>query len=466
MNSIDLPTVLRIFAELFSHKLVRRWVQSQESEQPKDKRRRGFYHRVYSLLVTLWYLIFQRLSADKTQANVVKDLRKGGADRLSPSRRQPLSKKVRSDATTSYNEARQRIPLNFLQWTLQKIAEHVQAMGLKRSTSPTFQLLDGSTLPMLANPALAKEYRPARNQHGSSDWCLMRVVGGFCLWTGVVISAVEGSVMLSEQVLAWTLMTQGLPGTVWIGDRNFGIWSVVAQALHCQQGVIVRLTKARAARLTGGRTWVSGQEEVVVWRRTRHDKIASGTENVSVVGRLIYVRVKREGRFIDLWLFTTLMDENAFPISRVVEHYGYRWQVELDFRYLKTALELGALDVKSPEMARKEFYAALIAYNLVRLVMAAAQQPNATEPGCSLSFSQVRRVLVGWLLDWGKDWRSRRGSLADKIECLIAEAARQKLPTRRKKRPSEPRCVRRRLAKFPAFKGSRQAARDKMKLSA
>lgn len=467
MNSIDLPAVLRIFAELFSPKLVQHWLQSQNSEQPKGKRCRGFYQRIFSLPVTLWYLVFQRLNSDKTQDAVVKDLRAGGADRLSPSRRQPLSKKVRSDATASYNDARQRMRLQFLQWALQRIAEHVQkALGLKRSASRNFRLLDGSTLPALANPALAKAYPPARNQHGSSDWCLMRVVAGFCLWTGVVLSAVEGSTGLSEQVLAWTLMAQALAGTVWIGDRNFGIWSVVAQALHCHQDVIVRLTKTRAARLTKGRTWVSGQEEVIEWRRTKHDKIAPGTERVSVQGRLIFVRVQREGRFIDLWLFTTLMDPQAFPISRVVELYGYRWQVELNFRYLKNVLGLETLVVQSPEMARKEFYAALIAYNLVRVVMAAAQQPNATEPACSLSFSQVRRVLIGWLLGWGKDWRSRRGSLLNKLERLIAEVARQKLPTRRKKRPSEPRCVRRQIAKFPALKGSRQAARDKMKLSA
>ena len=465
-NSIALRDVLRIFAELFSHKLVQHWIQSQNSAPPKGKRCRGFYKRIFSLPVTLWYLVFQRLNTDKTQDAVVKDLRAGGADRLSPSRRQPLSKKVRSDATASYNDARQRMPLKFLQWTLQRIAEHVQQMGLNRSASPNFQLLDGSTLPALANPALAKAYSPARNQHGSSDWCLMRVVAGFCLWTGVALSAVEGSLVLSEQVLAWTLMAQGLAGTVWIGDRNFGIWSVVAQALHCHQGVIVRLTKSRAARLTRGQTWFSGQEQVVVWRRSKHDRIAPGTEEVSVEGRLIYVRVQRESRFIDLWLFTTLMDQKAFPISRVVELYGYRWQVELNFRYLKNALGLETLVVQSPEMARKEFYAALIAYNLVRVVMAAAQQPNATEPACSLSFSQVRRVLVGWLLGWGKDWRSRRGSLDDKLERLIDDVARQQLPTRRKKRPSEPRCVRRRIAKFPALKGSRQAVRDKMNLSA
>jgi len=468
MNSIPLLAVLQIFADLFKHKWVEQWVQSQLSEPPQGKRGRGPYKRIFSLPVTLWYLIFQRLNTDKTLDAVLKDLGEGGADRLSPSRREPLSKKVRSHATTAYSDARQRMPLKFLQWALQRIAAHVQPiLEPTRDGGRKFQLLDGSTLAVCANPSLLKAYPSAKNQHGSSDWCLMRVVVGFCLWTGVVISAMEGSVLVSEQVLAWSLMAQGLAGTVWIGDRNFGIWSVVAQALHCRQDVIVRFTKARAAHLTGKKQWVSGQDQVVTWTRSKHDKICPGTEEVCVQGRLIYVRLCREGRFIDLWLFTTLLDQAAFPTARVVELYGYRWQVELNFRHLKTSLGLQTLIVQSPEMARKEFYAALIAYNLVRIIMAAAQQPNAAEqPASQLSFSQVRRLLVDWLVEWGKDWRSRRGSLTEKLESLIAKAARQKLPTRSKKRPSEPRRVRRRIAKFPALKGSRQAARDKMKLSA
>src|SRR4029078_13504061 len=99
---IDLPTALRIFAELFSPKSVRHWVQSQPSEQSKGKGCRGFYKRIFSLPVALWYLVFQRLNTDKTQDAVVKDLQAGGADRLSPSPRQRLSSKVRYCATVCY----------------------------------------------------------------------------------------------------------------------------------------------------------------------------------------------------------------------------------------------------------------------------------------------------------------------------------------------------------------------------
>ena len=465
MNSIGLPTVLEVFAGLFSHKLALQWLRSQTPAQ-KLGHPRGFYRRIFGLVVTLWYLVFQRLNHDKTQDAVVKDLRHGGADRLSPSRRQRLSKQVRSDATSSYNEARQRIPLAFVQWALRRIADGVrEGCQQLRTGARSFQIFDGSTLAVLANPSLTKAYPPATNQHGCSDWCLMRVVVGFCAFTGVVLSAVEGPMCLGEQTLAWSLMAQAVAGTVWIGDRNFGIWSVAAQALRYRQDVIVRLTHARAARLTGGRIWLAGQDEVVQWRRTKHDRVAPGTREAALQGRLIFIRVKREGRFINLWLFTTLMDREAFPISRLVELYGWRWQAEIDFRYVKTALDMQQLVVQSPEMARKEFYAGLIAYDLVRIVMASAEPLNSNQPASRLSFSQVRRVLVGWLADWAKDWRSRHGSLTQKIKCLVAQAARQRLPTRTQPRPSEPRCVRRRAAKFPPLKGSRETARFNMLLS-
>ncbi len=458
MNSIPVAAVLPLFAELFSHRCIQAWIDSQDQVSGP----RGFYRRVYSLGVTLWYLIFQRLNADRTQDAVVKDLRAGGADRLSPSRSQPLSQKVRSKATTSYNDARQRMPVEFLLWVLGKIAAHVQkSFRPVALAGRSFQLLDGSTLAILSNPAVARHYPAARNQHGCSDWGLMRVVVGFCAVSGVVLSAIEGPMLLSEQALSWSLMAQALAGTVWIADRNFGVWSVVAQALHHHQNVIVRLTQARAKRLIGKRRWVSGQDEIIHWCRTRHDQIAPGTAEVLVEGRLIYARVRREGRYVDLWLFTTLMDREAFPVSRLLELYSWRWQVELDFRYVKTALDMQMFAVQSAAMARKEFYAGLIAYDLVRLVMATAEQPKGEHPAPGLSFSQVRRVLVHWLLDWGKDWRSRHGSLAQKLHSLIDEVAGQQLPTRRKPRPSEPRRVRRRPAIFPLLRGSRQAARKK-----
>ena len=114
------------------------------------------------------------------------------------------------------------------------------------------QIFDGSTLAMIKTDALACDYPAARNK-GESDWCLMRILVGFCTRSGAVLSAIEGALSRSEQAMAWTLIEHGAKFTIWMGDANFGVWSVVAQAHRYGQDALVRMTRARAARLSGGR---------------------------------------------------------------------------------------------------------------------------------------------------------------------------------------------------------------------
>ena len=171
-------------------------------------------------------------------------------------------------------------------------------------------------------------------------------------------------------------------------------------------------------------------------------------------GRLIYVRLQKKGQWINLWLFTTL-EASDYPVELLVKWYGQRWQAELHFRSVKTQMEMAELDVCSPEMARKEFYAGLLAYNLVRAVMWGAGERLESNLH-TLSFSQARRVLLEYLEAWGK---GVAGLDNKSVGQLLEEAAKETLPKRRKERPSEVRRVRHRRQKFPPLKGSRAAAR-------
>lgn len=455
---------LKMFALLFSNHWIDR--QPTPDTRPKKNRRpaavfRGYYERIYSLRVTLWYLIYQRLSADATLAAVVIDVRRGGADRLGR-RGRKLSTRVRSTQTSAYNLARQRLPLELLLAALAHLGGLLcQQVGYARSprhppgpAGRTRQLLDGSTLAILATPQLRKAFPPARNQRGASDWCLMRIVVGFCAKSGAILSAISGAVQQSEQAMAWSLLAQARAFTVWIGDRNFGVWSVVAQARRCQQDVVVRLTKTRARKLCAGRPMRSGEDRAVEWKPSRHDQAAPGAERTAVAGRSIYVRLKKAGCWIDLWLFTTLPAE-AYPVALLVAWYGQRWQAELHFRSVKTQMKMTELHVCTPQMARKEFYAGLLAYSLVRAVMWSAGE--RLEAGVkAISFSQARRILHARLQDWG---RGLSGAAEDWAEDLVLETSGHTLPKRRKKRRSEVRRCRRRRPKFPPLIGSRSAAR-------
>jgi hypothetical protein len=168
---------------------------------------------------------------------------------------------------------------------------------------------------------------------------------------------------------------------------------------------------------------------------------------------LIYVRLQKNGKWIDLWLFTTL-DSKDYSVELLVSWYGQRWQAELHFRSVKTQMKLAELDVCTPEMARKEFYAGLLAYSLVRAVMWGAGQ--RLEGGIkTIAFSQARRVLLERFKLWGRGV----SGLDDWSRQLLEEVALQTLPKRRKERPGEVRRVRHRRLKYPPLRGSRAAAR-------
>ena len=483
-NAVSVSGVLGVFALLFSQRWVARWQQQWRASQggssrgeggaPGGRQRKGrrgkksaarqFYQRVFSLRVTLWYLLFQRLNFDGTLAGVVEDVRGGGADRLGRRGRR-LSRRVRSTKTSAYNQARQRMPLELLQGALAHLGQGVlKTVGWARGSCQPLgpsqrprQLLDGSTLSVLLTPRLAEVYAPARNQSGASDWCLLRIVVGFCARSGAVLSAIEGAVLQSEQVLAWALMRVAAPLTIWIGDRNFGVWSVVAQAVHHRQDVLVRLTRSRAATLCRGRGLGSGQERRIAWAPSRKDQVPPGLERSAVEGRLLYVRLKKAGRWIDLWLFTTL-EAADYPLELLVRWYGQRWQAELHFRSVKTQMKLAELDVCTPAMARKEFYAGLLAYSLVRTLMWEAGERLEAKVQ-ALSFSQARRVLLAQFKQWGRSVGSQ--SAESWAQALLEEVAGHTLPKRRKPRPTEVRRVRHRRQKFPPLKGCRAAARKR-----
>ena len=454
--------MLQMFGLLFSNRWIARWQRSPAGPVGEKKAARRFYQRIYSLRVTLWYLIYQRLNFDSTLAAVVTDVRRGGADRLGR-RGCKLSKRVLSTKTSAYNQARQRLPLELLVAALAHLATLLSKQvgydpACQRPPGPagrTRQLLDGSTLSILATPELAQAFPPACNQKGPSDWCLMRILVGFCARSGAILSAISGPVQDSEQALAWLLMARAQAFTVWIGDRNFGVWSVVAQAIRYRQDVVVRLTKTRARKLCAGRPMSSGEDRPVQWKPSRHDQAAPGTARTAVAGRLLYVRLNKAGRWIDLWLFTTL-PANDYPVALLVAWYGQRWQAELHFRSVKTQLKMAELDVGTAAMARKEFYAGLLAYSLVRAVMWSAGE--RLEAGLkTLSFSQARRILQTHLQDWGRRLSADTSQWAQQ---LVREIALHTLPKRRKPRPSEVRRVRHRRQKFPPLKGSRALARS------
>ncbi len=438
--------LLRFFLQLLPHRALRQLPALQG---------RHYYDRLFSPLVTLWYLLFQRLGPDHSLEAALSDAHAGGADRINPK----LSRHLVSESTCSYSEARQRLPWHFLAQAL--VLQGRRISGLSPTTlwqGLVLSLLDGSTVRLRPHGRNPQQFPPHRNQSRRAPyWCLMRVVVCFCALSGAALDCALGSMHLSEQALACQIILAATAQRLFIGDRNFGVFRIVQAARQAGQQVLLRLTQRRARKLLG-RALKAG-EYAVSWEPSRHDQLQPGCPLTPVQGRLLVVNLQPKGyRAQWLYLFTTLPLTADYPMAELVRLYGWRWHIELNLRYLKAQMDLNQLEAKSPDMARKEWLAGLLAYNLIRAAQLGAALHAGVAP-LTLSFSAVRRRLEIWLRDWG---RSPRPVLAQWARTL-QQMGRCRLPHRRKPRPSEPRAQRHlRLPYAPLF-GSRAQARRHLK---
>jgi IS4 transposase len=424
----------------------------QEFCQLPSLQSKNYYQRLFTPLVTIWYLLFQQLHHDHTLQAVVTNALAGGADAL----HKGLSVGLRSTSTVSYSDARQRLPWRCL-------SEALRLQGRKLSQlSPTtlwkgmrVALLDGSTVRLRPYGNIARHFPPHRNQH-QTYWCLMRVLVCFCAFSGAALDSAMSSLRVSEQLMACHVILRSAAGCLFMGDRNFGIFGVVRAARQAGSHVLVRLTNSRAKKLLGGALELGDYARC--WSPTRHDQVPRGCDRQPMAGRLVIARIQREGfRPQLLCLFTTLTDAAVFSSEELVQLYGVRWHVELNLRYLKAQMALAQLECKSVQMAKKEWLAGLMAYNLIRAAMLCAGLEREVPP-LKLSFSSSRRHLEQWLNLFGQD----QSNLLARWHQLLTLIARGQLPRRRRVRPSQPRKQRHLRQPYPPLVGCRERARQKM----
>jgi|FLOH01.1.fsa_nt_gi hypothetical protein len=448
--------LLQLFAQL---------VALDSIEHTLDQSSRKFYRRIWCPVLTLWYLIWQRLHDDHALQAVITDARRGGADAFRPCDKKPLSQRIASSATTAYSKARQRLPLMWVTSCFGRLAQRLADLA-SVTPDPTdslpMELLDGSTLRLRPHGDIPKMFPPHRTRRKKSYWCVARVVVSFCAQTGVALAAQIASIHQSEQALAVRQLLARTRRALHVGDRNFGVWRVARAGVQSGGQVLLRLTRARANKLAAGRRLQSGLDRAVSWEPGAHDQVDRGLKKEPVPGRLVAQRVHRRGfRPQTLFMFTTLTNTVDYPPQRLVELYGVRWQVELDFRTVKVTMDLHQLEVKSADMVQKEFYAGLMAYNLVRGLMALAAERTGCAPA-RLSFATARTHLLAALSVLWLGWVPKKRR-AQQWEWLLAEVARARLPHRKKPRPSEPRKQWHAPQVFPRMQDTRAHERRKLK---
>ena len=407
---------------------------------------------IYSARLVFWMMINQRLEGG-TLARSVEQLAQG---RFTPllSRCKRVQEKRIGLGTGGYCQARQNLPKLLVSRTVNELIERLrQQMGKPAGEAqPRVYVIDGSSLQLECSAELVKAYPQAQNRRRKSHWPVVRMVVLHDVDTGLAERPYWGPMYgphaVSEQALA-EQATQHVPaGSVMIGDRNFGIFSVAYHAQAQGHEVIIRLTAVRARKLAGGAI-SRAIDQPVEWHTSRWDgkKNRTWPADASVPGRLIAWQVGRGKHKQWLYLFTTL----TLPAEQIVACYGKRWRIETDLRNLKHTLRLQHLTVQSADMVEKELLIAVLAYNLVRTIMYLAAQRSGGDPR-QLSFTYACNIV----LDGYPKILAARGAKQQEQELdgIIELVARCKLP-RRTKRRSFPRAVWSRGFRFPIRKAGK-----------
>jgi hypothetical protein len=411
-----------------------------------------FRQRIYTPAVTLLTFLSQVLDHDHSCRQAVARLLAFRSSRgLRPC----------SPDTGAYCKARGRLSERLLRELTRDTGRHVadQAPTTWLWKGRHVKVVDGTGLSMPDTPANQGAYPKSRKLPAGVGFPLLRLVVVFSLAAGTVLEAALGPRSgkgTGEQSLFRSLFDQFRPGDVVLADRLYGDFFTLARARARGIDVVTRPAAGRAPLEFRGR---GGADLRVCWvRPERPDWM--GRREYDRLPRYLYLRAVRVPvrppgfRTKRLVLVTTLTDAAAATGADLADLYRRRWQAELNLRALKQGLQLDILRGQSPEMVRKEIWAHLLVYNLVRLVMARAADAAGVRAD-AVSFTGAVQTLNAFLPEM------RAVATAEDAQVLWEVLLWAVGEHRVGDRPDryEPRAVKRRPKKFPHLREPRAAAR-------
>lgn len=142
----------------------------------------------------------------------------------------------------------------------------------------------------------------------------------------------------------------------------------------------------------------------------------------------------REVKVAHQVLVTTLLDQRQVSKHDLSALYARRWNVELDLRNLKTATGMDVLSCQTPQMNEKQLWVPLLAYNVIRLLMAQAASNAGVDPR-GLSFKHTVQLWTEWVsrgLSATKDCQRLFTLIA---QCRVGHRPGRIEPRMRKRRP-------------------------------
>ncbi len=404
--------------------------------------------RLFPPTETLSMFLAQALKPDRSCQNIVNDAAvKRLTGGLPPC----------STNTGAYCKARQRLPLDLLSTLVRHTGRLISAGAPEtwRWYGRRIRLVDGTTVTLPDTAANQATYPQQGGQKPGLGFPICRIVAITCLASGAVLNAAMGSFKGKggcEQTLLRTLLDTFESGDMMLGDAFFGTYFLLAElqsrhvdALFEQHGARKRTTDFSKGDKLGN------QDHLITLTKPKVRPDWMTAEQYACAPETLVIReLEVSGKI----LITTLTCPAITPKEALKRLYQSRWQVELDIRNIKTTLGMETLSCKTPQMGEKEMWVYLLAYNLIRLVMAQSALMADVAPR-ALSFKHTLQLWLGWN---GNRQPKDDQDFVTGLLLLVGEQSVGNRPGR-----IEPRHVKRRPKPYPLLTKPRGAAREEIK---
>lgn len=414
-------------------------------------------NRTYTPWITLGLFLSQVLSDDHSCDEAVDRFQKVRSDQGLP---------AVSPETTSYCEARRRLPERLACDLVRRTGRSIQE---KAEAAWTFQgravkIIDGTTVTLPDTPENQTEYPQQESQAPGVGFPIARLLVVFSLAVGTVLDAAIGPYQgkqTSELALLRQVIDEFRPGDIALADRFFcSYWTIAAWQARGVDAV-VRLHQCRRADFRRGRR-LGREDHLVTWPKPTQppewmSRAAYEAMPATLTVRELRVRViDRTKRVRHLVVVTTLVDAERYRAQGLGELFRQRWHAELDLRSLKSAMQMEMLRTKSPSMVRKEVAMYLLAYNLIRGIMAEAGRSGGVKPR-QLSFTGAVHTVRAFEEMHLYDPQRIRADLPRLLELIVGKRVGDR-PDR-----YEPRAVKRRPKPHPLLRMPRRKAKALIK---
>lgn len=326
------------------------------------------------------------------------------------------------------------------------------------------KLVDGFTFTMPDTPHNQEVFPQIGAQRPGVGLPIARVCTVMSLATACVcdmaIGPYEGK-ETGENALLRGLLETFDENDVVLFDRHYGSFLMLAllslRGLH----VCVRLHQRRHSDFRRGRRLGPG-DHLITWTRPQKPLWMSQEQYDQIPETLtlreVQFHVKIPGRRTEtLTVITTLTDPQAYSREDLAELYGFRWNVELDIRQIKQTLHLDHVRCKTPEMVRRELWVTLLAYNLIRKVIATSAAVHGKQPR-QLGFTLAcQSILASWMLVSTQSCRDSRAM----YNVMLAHIAANEVANRPGR--IEPRVLKRRRHRYPLMQRPRDQLRAELR---